>query len=170
MVEKIPKYIILWHVHIIRHSEFSVHMRSFAGTQACLYVWVLPVAAFASPLWLSGLGAEILTVWSFPPLFWLHHATCGILVPQPGIKPMPPSLEAWSPNLWTTRELVCCLVLYRSLLPPTPGPVFSAGFHFLLFYVPWLLRLVVPMHWSDMKLDLTQRWRRYLLWLPVPLG
>ena len=34
-------------------------------------------------------------------LFW----PCGILVPQPGIKPMSPVLEAWSLNHWTTREV-----------------------------------------------------------------
>ena len=31
---------------------------------------------------------------------------CGILVPQPGIRPMPPALEAWSPDHWTTREVL----------------------------------------------------------------
>ena len=34
--------------------------------------------------------------------FATHHA--GILVPQPGIKPMPPAVEVWSPNHWTARE------------------------------------------------------------------
>ena len=29
----------------------------------------------------------------------------GILVPQPGIKPMPPAVEARSPNRWTVREV-----------------------------------------------------------------
>ena len=28
---------------------------------------------------------------------------CGILVPQPGIKPVLPALEAWSLNHWTFR-------------------------------------------------------------------
>ena len=28
---------------------------------------------------------------------------CGILVPQPGIEPMPPALEVQSLNHWTTR-------------------------------------------------------------------
>ena len=28
----------------------------------------------------------------------------GISVPQPGLEPMPPAVEAWSPNHWTTRE------------------------------------------------------------------
>ena len=30
---------------------------------------------------------------------------CGILVPQPGIEPMPPALEAQSLNHWSAREV-----------------------------------------------------------------
>ena len=37
--------------------------------------------------------------------FWPHSVTWGILVPRPGIEPAPPALEAWSLNLWTTREV-----------------------------------------------------------------
>ena len=37
-------------------------------------------------------------------MFWLCHTARGILVSQPGIKPMPPAVEAWSLNHWTTRE------------------------------------------------------------------
>ena len=36
--------------------------------------------------------------------FWLHLEACGILVPQPGIEPVFPAVEVWSPNHWTTRE------------------------------------------------------------------
>ena len=28
----------------------------------------------------------------------------GILIPRPGIEPMPPAVEAQSPNQWTARE------------------------------------------------------------------
>ena len=47
---------------------------------------------------------------SFPSLFffvffWLHRVACGILVPQPGIKPAPPAVEAQSLNHWITREV-----------------------------------------------------------------
>ena len=34
-----------------------------------------------------------------------HHAGCRILVHRPGIKPSPPSVEAWSFNHWTAREI-----------------------------------------------------------------
>ena len=33
--------------------------------------------------------------------FWSH---CGILVPRSWIKPVPPVVEVWNPNHWTTRE------------------------------------------------------------------
>ena len=29
----------------------------------------------------------------------------GITVPQPGIEPMPPAVEAWNLNHWTAREV-----------------------------------------------------------------
>ena len=38
-------------------------------------------------------------------LFFGHHAVCEILVPWLGIKPVPSSVEGWSLNHWTTREV-----------------------------------------------------------------
>ena len=35
--------------------------------------------------------------------FWPPWAACGIWVPWPGMSPMPPAMEAWSPNHWTAR-------------------------------------------------------------------
>ena len=39
----------------------------------------------------------------------LHSAACGILLPWPGIKPMPPALSVQSLNHWITREVPMCL-------------------------------------------------------------
>ena len=41
-------------------------------------------------------------------IIYLFIATmaCGTLVPPPGIEPVPLAVEAWSPNHWTTRELL----------------------------------------------------------------
>ena len=36
--------------------------------------------------------------------FWSHCTACRILVPRPGIETVPPAVEVWSPNHWTTRE------------------------------------------------------------------
>ena len=51
--------------------------------------------------------------------FWLCSAACGISVPQPGIEPVPPTVEAWRPNHWTAREV-----------PPAP----LVYFHFCFYY------------------------------------
>ena len=38
-------------------------------------------------------------------MFWVFgHEACGILAPQPGIKPAPSALEVRSLNPWTSRE------------------------------------------------------------------
>ena len=36
--------------------------------------------------------------------FWPRQAACGILAPWTGVEPVPPAVEAWSPNHWTIRE------------------------------------------------------------------
>ena len=43
----------------------------------------------------------------FLSVFWPHCATYGILVPQQGIKPENPVLEAWNLNHWALREVPC---------------------------------------------------------------
>ena len=36
---------------------------------------------------------------------WLHRTACGILIPRPGVQPMPTALEVQSLNHWTAREV-----------------------------------------------------------------
>ena len=47
-------------------------------------------------------------------IYFLLRMTCGILVPQPDIEPVPSAVKVWSPNHWTTREfhehLFMCLL------------------------------------------------------------
>ena len=47
--------------------------------------------------------------------FWLHQVECGILVPQPGIKPVPPAVEVQSSKHWTTKEVPELFLLKKSL-------------------------------------------------------
>ena len=47
--------------------------------------------------------------------FWPCQMACRILIPQPGIEPMLPAVEAQSPNHWTTREVPCLYILNRLL-------------------------------------------------------
>ena len=93
----------------------------------------LPCEVFGAALWggLCTLRSRLASSWCpFPPRtfgpalpnsVWLmffraspfravlffrpHHVACGILVPQPGIKPTPPALEMQSLNHWTNREV-----------------------------------------------------------------
>ena len=36
--------------------------------------------------------------------FWLHHTGWGVLVPQPGIPPVPSAVKVPSPNHWTASK------------------------------------------------------------------
>ena len=55
-----------------------------------------------------------------PFIFWPDGAAQGILVPRPRIEPMPPAVEAWSRNLWTTREVPR---LFSSYVVPAGFPM-----------------------------------------------
>ena len=49
----------------------------------------------------------------FVPFLWPRRAACGILVPRPGIEPVPPALGAWSLNHWAAREVPVCSFIDR---------------------------------------------------------
>ena len=48
---------------------------------------------------------------SFFFFFWYCCGACGILVPRPGMKPMPSAMAVWSLNPWATREVQAILSL-----------------------------------------------------------
>ena len=60
---------------------------------------------------LKGLG-----LFFFLSIFCLHWMAYGILVPWPGIEPMPPAVEAWCLNDWTTRDVPDWVFLYPKCL------------------------------------------------------
>ena len=65
---------------------------------------------------------ENLLQYCFCLMFWFFgHEVCRILAPQPGMQMMPPAVEAWSLNHWTTREVP------RVSLYQTFGLTLSAG-------------------------------------------
>ena len=39
----------------------------------------------------------------------------GILIPRPGIEPMPPAVEAQGPNHWSSREFLGETLMYKNL-------------------------------------------------------
>ena len=69
--------------------------------------------------------------------FWPCCTACGILVPQPGIKPMSPALKSWSFNHWTTSEVPmksdfdnCAVVLWETT---NNNQVLGAKFYLILW-------------------------------------
>ena len=48
------------------------------------------------------------------------HTECGILVPRPGIKPVPHALAARSLNHWTTREVPLASFLFYKMSSKEP--------------------------------------------------
>ena len=57
-------------------------------------------------------GMSFIYLFIILKIFWLYHVACGILVPRPGIKPTPPTVEAWSLNHWTAREVPMYVLYY----------------------------------------------------------
>ena len=55
---------------------------------------------------------------NFNVYFWPHYTACGILVPRPGIEPMPPVVGSRSLNRWTSGEVsvLWALILSQALL------------------------------------------------------
>ena len=72
------------------------------------------------------------------------RVACGILVPQPGIEPVPPAVKAWSLNHWTTREVL--LFNYLHLTEFYVALVWASNFGFR-FKEP--IQLVTPRHCSE---------------------
>ena len=53
---------------------------------------------------LRSIQCQSLCFFFFLLIFWQCCAACGILVPQPGMEPMPPAVEAQSRSCWTPRR------------------------------------------------------------------
>ena len=54
---------------------------------------------------------------TFPIFFFfrLYHLACRILVPGPGIEPVPPAVETWSLKHWTTRAFPILVFFFFSI-------------------------------------------------------
>ena len=46
----------------------------------------------------TGSAFYLLILFHFILFFWPRHVACGILDPQPGIKPEPSAVKVWSPT------------------------------------------------------------------------
>ena len=72
---------------------------------------MIPAAEAQSPNhWIT---REFLNI---QPFGGKEAGTCRILVPQQGVKPAPPALEAWSLNPWTTRDILEASLIFKKSL------------------------------------------------------
>ena len=82
-------------------------------------------------------------------IFW-GSIPCSLwdLVPWPKVKPMPPALETWSPNHWTSREVLhlsyqyghvdsCCFLFFQLFVFPIAHAHAQSLTHVWLFLTPW---------------------------------
>ena len=80
----------------------------------------------------------------FFSFLWVLSVTCGILVPQLRIEPLPPALEGQSPNHWTLREAPNpCLfnLLFYFISDLLYIYIFQIYFIYIYIYIfPWWLR------------------------------
>ena len=61
---------------------------------------------------------------------WPYHVACGILVPQPGFKALPPALRLWSTNHWTVEKEMAAhssILAWRIPWTKEPGGFQSMG-------------------------------------------
>ena len=65
-------------------------------------------------------------------VFFFLASGIAVLIPWPGIEPVPPAVEAWRINHWTSRELPNYLFLRLHLSRLKKGNIMS-----MHFYVPW---------------------------------
>ena len=118
-----------WPFHrcLVFYCPESCNLTPLSGFYFCYHILKNNVAMKNC---LTEAEAGLLSLWSlfflsflklflFTYLFRLCGAACGILVPQPGIEPVPPAVEGWSPNLWTAREFSLKPFLIPSIHPTT---------------------------------------------------
>ena len=69
------------------------------------YHWYFLQNKSVQCVWKAICEADAFLPFLFLFCFCMLHAACRILVPTPGMEPVPPAVEAQSPNHWTGREV-----------------------------------------------------------------
>ena len=103
---------------LLRCPQFSPNVLYLFrdSLQDTLYLFVMTPWGASWPWWFltlslffSGEGVLFCFVLFLFLIFLMHHAACGILVPQPGIKPVGPCTGS-TVNHWTTKEVLLVIV------------------------------------------------------------
>ena len=88
--------------------DIPIKYYSFRGTRiiknrCSQHSYLLDCTFYGSVLFVN-LLTEANWLITFLTFFFFFLLAYRILVLQPGMEPMPPAVETWSPNLWTARE------------------------------------------------------------------
>ena len=86
------------------------------------------------------IASSVIWLYFFLFVFFFASPPSAILVLQPGIRPVPPELKAWSLNHWTAREVSGYISLYLLKgLSPHSARLNStrAGEHLIHLFFPW---------------------------------
>ena len=79
-----------------------LHVKSEVGRAALNQICEVMPWAF---VFILAVCFKTLSLFSTPSLFLARPAVCSILVPWPGIEPMYPAMEGWSPNHWRAGDV-----------------------------------------------------------------
>ena len=120
---------LLWELHIVtsfqrKRGKVTLQWKNLTHTKSAR--WWRPISTRINKV--DSTYPFLKKEFSYFLLFCPHCSACGILVPWPGIKPMPPELGAQCLNHWTTSEVPNCMypwhgmtkmALYLFGLPPS---------------------------------------------------
>ena len=82
-------------VHLTISSSHKLIFASFADLCLWCFLWRSARPGSSSNVAFTALPFFFL-------FFFFSFSTCGVLVPQPEIKPVPHAVEGWSPNDWNS--------------------------------------------------------------------
>ena len=105
-------YVYVWITFFLEEDQISnrIHEQIKGKTNKCKRMFYHHRVRInhCLPLMEAAQGAkgttEVTSLTIFFFFFWLHCTTCGILVSQPRIEPVPWAVKVQSPSPWTTRE------------------------------------------------------------------
>ena len=91
--------------YVLHHKAKCLHIGlDYASTRITLFVFARGHSIITQEIGDYAAIMKESNTYSKFFFFWPHHAACGILIPRPGMEPVPPAVGAWSPKHWTARE------------------------------------------------------------------
>ena len=109
----------------------------------------------------SCLGSPMEIYLPFKPYFWPCH--CGILIPWPGIEPMPSAVKVQNPNHWTAREFPILTILYNSVIL-IAFIMLNSYHHYLVWKLLYYHCYRLNICWKFVSWNPSTQWDRIRRW------